>query len=147
MNKKYSLSVPDPTMFGMKLSGVNPKKNPFLVEGEVLLKIDRIGIVQYTIVETDFPQSFPKGEIFWSSTSVLFCTAINPNLLTAINSDFWNLESNSFRQDTNYVIFSKHKTDNFHWRIIIYSPNELCFQPHAERLINEGLDKVSFDIR
>lgn len=147
MTKKYSLSIPDASMFGIKLSGVNPKNNPFKISGEVLLKIDRHGFTQYTVVKTDFNKCFPVDENFYSPTT-MFCNALNWNLneRKSHQNPWFNLEAKEIQHHTNFFIFSKHKVDLEHWNVIIYDPSEEKFNPHIDNMIDDGILKYEFSV-
>ncbi|ATF13613.1 hypothetical protein A616_16990 [Brevibacillus brevis X23] len=144
---KYKLSVPDPNMLGMKVSGVKLNKNPFKTKGEILLKIDRGGIVQYTVISSNLPQCFPVGEAFWSTTH-MFCSAMNDNLNLSKNpSDtFRNLEASSIQHHSHFFLFSKHKVDDEHWKVLVYDPEEDLFNPHVDNFIEVGGSSYEFAI-
>ncbi|MFC8685954.1 hypothetical protein [Brevibacillus porteri] len=136
---KYKLTVPDSSMMGMKLSGIKLNKNPFKIKGEVLLKLDHKGFDQYTVIESNLLICFPIGENFWSTTH-MFCPAMDSNLNMYKNpsDQFRNAEASSFQHHSHFFIFSKHKVDEQHWKVIIYDPSEELFNPHVDEFIESG---------
>jgi len=142
MSRKYTLSIPDSSMFGCKVSGVNEKNNPFKVAGEVLLKVDRDGMIQYEVVRSDFKKCFPIGEKFWNTTT-MFCNGINWNLNESKSpQDPWYNQEAQDLLHCNFFVYSKHKVDTNHWKIIVY--RDEVFVSLIDEMVEGRHDKLIF---
>lgn len=144
--KKYIISMPDASMRGIKLSGVNSDKNPFKVLGEILLQIDRGGLTRYTVLKTDFDICFPKGEKFWQ-ISHMFCTGMNSNIIIYHESSWLKQEFIDISYhigNGDFPVFSKHKVDDNKWKVIIYSQDNDILLEKVQEFFNTRVDKVEF---
>jgi hypothetical protein len=94
--------------------------------GSVLLKIDRSGFISYKVIQTDFPTCFPVNEQFYSTTD-MFCNECNRNILSY---HYYDRFTEDYRKicfhigEGKFCVFSKHKIDNTHWKVIIYDSDD-----------------------
>jgi hypothetical protein len=145
--KKYSISIPDANKQGVKISGVNITKNPFKILGSLLLEIDRGGMTSYKVIESDFENCFPIDAKYWSTTD-LFCNACNSHIRTygSMSTGFTEyFEQICFQIGLGYFcVFSKHKIDDTHWKIIIYDGEDKVLNDAVNNFIDSREDKYEF---
>jgi hypothetical protein len=145
---KYSITVPDATMFGIRVSGVKLDKNPFKILGEIILKSYKDNLPHFIVQSSDFPLCFPIGERYWSITH-MFCTAMNHHISEYGHTSGWKTQdfiNLSFSVgNANYGVFSKHKIEDDLWKVIIYSDENEILRIKIRELFDGQSDKVEFE--
>lgn len=136
------IRIPYTNMYGVKLGDVNLSEYPFKKHGEVLLKVNKAGRPQYLVEKTDFPECFQAGQGF-SSTTYLFYDVFNPNIHSKLSKEL----TDEFKricftiEDRYYCVFSKHKVDEDHWKMIIYSAEDEVLYKEVCNFLNWSKQK------
>ncbi|OPH61813.1 hypothetical protein BC351_00810 [Paenibacillus ferrarius] len=143
--RNYTIRVPDSNKPALRISGIKFERNPFEVLGSITLEKTKSlgGLPNYTVVDSDLYDCFPIGERFWNIGD-MFCNSCNDN----IHSYNWNNYTQAYEKlwhKSNMPIYSKHKIDDKHWKILIYKPSAIFDEPVFE-MIEKRLHKVEFTI-